>query len=938
MSARSPMLDENAREALPQSLLQELFLRAPEGIVIHDSNGQVVRANDEFCRMFGYAQDEVTGRQLDDLLGADNASPEALSASGLDSPQRSLETVLHRKDGSRIEVSVLGRSFTRSEQLRYLMLRDVTERRQEEAELRERIDRILALADTAPAAIYIHTRDRFLYVNRGTEVITGYSRDELLAMDPFEILHPAYRALLRERWEKRMRGESVPARHEFRIITRDGEERWAEFSGMAVELRGEKAVMAVVSDITERKRAEQYQSALYEISQHAHKARDLQALYASVHSIVAGLLDCGNFYITLRDENTGLLDWPYFVDEHDWQPGIHSLTDYVLRTGEPLLASPESLSASGSMPAAPTAWLGVPMKNGDSTFGVLAVQSYTPGKTFDHQHQELLTFVGQHLASAIRHRRNEESTRASAQRYRSLFERAVYGIYRASMDGRILEANPALATFLGYQSASELIDLQLETDVYAEPLDRPRIHREFAREGRNIHEARWKRRDGSIITVRLSGAIAQDSSGHADCYEVIVEDITERRDLEEQLRHAQKMEAIVRLAGGLAHDFNNLLTVIKGYSDLLQDRFPAGDRGRAQLDEIRKAADRAGGLTGHLLAFSRRQVLSPRVLSINDVISSMEKMVRRLLSDEIELKTMLAPHLGSIKADPGQIEQVIMNLVVNARDAMPHGGELIIDTGNVVVEESEHAVLAPGRYVMLAISDTGIGMDAETRSHVFEPFYTTKKHGTGLGLSTVYGVAKQSGGHTAISSEQGRGTTVKVYLPRVEGVPARREPKAEDAQKLSGTETVLLVEAEDSVRVLVHQILCQHGYSVIETGSYQEALAVSERHSRPIHLLLTEVALGKDSGWELSARLLAARPEMRVLFLSDAGENTAQGQEVREAGAPLLQKPFNARNIAEKVREVLDNQSLRAGQADSDELQEQYRQAPIPFAPQKWLT
>jgi PAS domain S-box-containing protein len=920
MPACSSILDGNAREVLPQSLLQELFLSAPEGIVILDQQGQVLKANDEFCRMFGYSQDEVNGRRLEELIGVDNLLEDFLTTSGQHGQHSSLETVFHRKDGSRVQISVLGRSFTCSAQNSYLMFRDVTECGQEEAsELRERLAQIIALADTAPSAIYIHTRNRFLYVNRATEGISGYSHDELLAMDPFEFLHPAYRALLRERWEKRVQGEVVPTRYEFRILSKVGEERWVDFSGMAVELRGEKAVMAIVSDITERKRAEQIQSALYEISQYAYEARDLQALYASVHSTVARLLDCRNFYITLRDENTGLLDWPYFVDEYDWQPEIHSLTDYVLRTGEPLLASPELLSASGNMPAAPTAWLGVPLKNGDNTFGVLAVQSYTTGKTFDRQHQEILTFVGQHLASAIRHRRSEEITRASEQRYRSLFHRAVYGIYRATMDGRIIEANPALATILGYQSPSELLDLNLETQVYLEPLERHRIKKEFAREGRNIHEVRWRRRDGSIITVRLSSAIAPNSGGNADCYEVIVEDITERRDLEEQLRHAQKMEAIVRLAGGLAHDFNNLLTVIKGYSELLLDRFPTGDRGRMQLDEIRKAADRAGTLTGHLLAFSRRQVLSPRVLNINDVISSMEKMLRRLLSEGTELKIMLEPHLGNIKADSGQVEQIIMNLVVNARDAMPQGGELIIDTGNVVVEESEHAVLAPGRYVLLAISDTGIGMDAQTRSHVFEPFFTTKKHGTGLGLSTVYGIAKQSGGHTAISSELGRGTTVKVYLPRVEGVPVTSQPKQADGQELCGTETVLLVEAEDSVRSLVQQVLAQFGYSVIETSSCQEALAVSERHSRPIHLLLTEVALGRESGWELSARLLAVRPEMRVLFMSGAGENTIQSQGVREAGAPLLQKPFTARSIAEKVREVLDNQSLGAGLADLEE-------------------
>jgi PAS domain S-box-containing protein len=317
-----------------------------------------------------------------------------------------------------------------------------------------------------------------------------------------------------------------------------------------------------------------------------------------------------------------------------------------------------SLGEGGKLDAAsaPVAWLGVPLKTGAQPFGVLAVQSDTEGVCFGRQDQEILTFVGQHVASAIEHKRNQESVRLSEQRYRSLFEHAAYGIYRASADGNIADANPILAGILGYQSPSELIGLNLERDIYADVWDRRRLMVQFRTEHRHVNDVRWKRKDGSLITVRLTAWLAQDSLADADGLEVIVEDVTEQRDLEEQLRHAQKMEAVGRLAGGLAHDFNNVLTIIKGYGDLLLDQFQQKDRAHAQLEEIRKAADRAAALTSQLQSFSHHQILSPRVLNLNQIVRGMEKMLRRLLGEDIDLKTVLDPFLGNVQADQGQVE------------------------------------------------------------------------------------------------------------------------------------------------------------------------------------------------------------------------------------------------------------------------------------------
>jgi CheY-like chemotaxis protein len=372
------------------------------------------------------------------------------------------------------------------------------------------------------------------------------------------------------------------------------------------------------------------------------------------------------------------------------------------------------------------------------------------------------------------------------------------------------------------------------------------------------------------------------------------------------------MEAVGRLAGGVAHDFNNLLTVIKGYSELMLEQTTPGGPLRAEVEEVKKAADRAASLTRQLLAFSRQQVLAPRILDLNAAVGNMEQMLRRLLGEDIELSTALGEKLGQVKADPGQVEQVIMNLAVNSRDAMSRGGKLTIETGNAVLDESymrEHGGVKPGRYVMLAVSDTGTGMDEETRSRIFEPFFTTKEmgKGTGLGLSTVYGIVKQSEGYIWVYSEARRGTTFKVYLPRV-------DESAEDSQKLAaaagtgdrGTETILLVEDEDGVRALVKQVLSRQGYTVIETRHAKEALEEYERRAGPIPLLLTDVVLPQMSGRELAERLKAAHPEIKVLYMSGYTDDAVLRHGVIGQETAFLQKPFTTASLARKVREVLD--------------------------------
>ena len=400
-------------------------------------------------------------------------------------------------------------------------------------------------------------------------------------------------------------------------------------------------------------------------------------------------------------------------------------------------------------------------------------------------------------------------------------------------------------------------------------------------------------------------------NAHDELEKRVEERTVEHKQLEEQLLQSQKLEAVGRLAGGLAHDFNNLLTAIIGYSQLSLRRLAPEDPLRTNLEEIRKAGDRAASLTRQILAFSRKQVMQPIVLDLNSVISELERMLRRMIGEDIELRTAPQADLGSVKADPGQMEQVIMNLVINARDAMPSGGKLTIETRNAYLDETYshgHVAVAPGHYVMLAVSDTGTGMDESIRQHIFEPFFTTKEmgKGTGLGLSTVYGITKQSEGTIWVYSEPGKGTTFKIYLPRVEGSAEEYKRPVPSADLSPGTETILLVEDDDLVRKLAREVLETCGYRIHEAATGDAAILACEHIKDVIHLLLTDVVMPKMSGRDVATRLRILHPEMRIVYMSGYAENAIVHHGVLDEGTWFIQKPFSPQALALKVREVLD--------------------------------
>jgi len=671
-------------------------------------------------------------------------------------------------------------------------------------------------------------------------------------------------------------------------------------------------------DITEQKRAEELNAALYAIAARSQAAEDLQQFFAAIHNIVGQLMNARNFYIALCDPQSQVLSFPYFVDEEDSTPAPRpqgrGLTEYVLRSGEPLLATPavfEELVRRGEVEliGAPSVdWLGVPLKSGAACIGVVVVQSYNENARFRERDREILKFVSQQLAATIEHKRYEEALRRSEARSRSLILSAAFGICRCTVGGRFLDVNPALIAMLGYGSVEELLQVNARREVFVNSEELERLTEDNRRAGSlNGVEVQWRRKDGRVIIVRLSGCEAIGNDEPEEVLELIAEDITDRRQLEEQLRQAQKMDAVGRLAGGVAHDFNNLLMVINGYTEVLLEQLQAGSEMHHKVQSIQQAADRAATLTRQLLAFSRKQLLELKVIDVNSVIGDMERLLRPLIGENIELVTRLSPDAGHTRADAGQLEQVIMNLVVNAKDAMPDGGKLTVQSSDITVRQNfSQRFIQPGRYAVISVSDSGHGMDKETQSRIFEPFFTTKEKGkgTGLGLSTVYGIVKQSNGYVFAQSELGAGTTFYVYLPRVEESAEEQSPVKSQQNEAGGHETVLLVEDEESVRELVRVTLASRGYKVLEAENGECGLKIAEDFKEQIDILITDVVMPGIGGRELAKKLLALRPGISVLFLSGYTED-AVTQDPPGPASAFLQKPFTLQNLAKKVREVL---------------------------------
>ncbi len=904
-----------------------------DAVVTIDGDGTITSWNRQATGAFGWTADEVVGRPLVETI-----IPPQYRQAHVDGMARFQATGEGPILRTRIEISALskdGREFPVELTVTPFhvdggwqfsaFIRDITERRQVDQALRVAQERFELVARATNDAVWDWDLiSNTNWQNEGFEVLFGYTRaaGELEDAPWRTRLHPEDRDRVLARLDAMLAGTESIWSDEYRFRRADGTYAAVYDRGYIIRNTQGQAVRMVgaMSDVTALRRAEQLQRAIYRIAQATTTVAGLPKVLEAVHETVSELLPARNFYIALYDPAQDLITFPYFVDERDPppdpRPRRHGLTERVLETGESLLVTPgvfEDLRQEGlaDLVGAPSVdWLGVPLKTRDRTIGVLAVQSYAEGVRYTAREQEILEFVSTQVAVAIERKEVEQSLVERETRYRLLFEanpEAMFVYDRETL--RFLAANEAAVRRYGY-SVAEFLAMTIRE--LRQPSEQERLEAVLAQPvagARFIDNVRHMRKGGESIDVEIlsDGLVFAGRPARL----VLARDVSERKRLESQLRQSQKMEAVGRLAGGIAHDFNNLLTAITGYSDLLLHDLSPDDPRRQDVEEIGKATARAAALTQQLLAFSRKQVLQPRVIDLNMVVNNARNLLQRLIGEHITLVTSCAPDLGAVRADLAQFEQVIVNLAVNARDAMPQGGKLLIETRNVSLEEAhltEDSVISPDGYVQLTVTDTGIGMDDQTKARLFEPFFTTKGlgKGTGLGLSTVYGIVKQSGGTIWVYSEPGTGTTFKIYLPRVNAEAEPLGPSTVSLAAPRGDETILFVEDEPALRAVACRSLAMQGYRVMDAPDAEAALALAAGFPGTIHLLVTDVIMPGLSGHELAGRLAAARHDLRVLYISGYTDEAIVSHGVLAPGVSYLQKPFSPDTLARRVREVLD--------------------------------
>ena len=818
-SPPAPPVSPSATRPSPQpepTLLAALIDASPLAIITIDPGGNVQEWNLAAERLFGWTRSEVLGGPLPIIPAEEERGfrrMQELAQRG--EAVNGIEVRRRRKDGAIIVVSVsagVARSAAGTPMGTIAMFSEVPDRHGTEAELREAVSLLTATLESTADGILVVGRSggvstynrRFLEMWRIPEAIVG-SRDDdrLLAHVLDQLADPeAFLAKVMELYA------NPEAESHDSLYFKDGRV-FDRFS--RPERRGSDIVGRVWSfrDVTERQRAEEVQQATYRIAEAANAVHTLDELLHAIHGIVGELMPADNFYVALLDDATSMLTFPYWVDRFDAAfaplPLGKNLTSHVIRTGQPLLATPDVfdqmvLQGDVDTVGAPSIdWLGVPLKLEDRTIGVVTVQTYSEGVRLSEADKDILTFVSAQIARAVERRRAQDALRQAEERYRAFVTQSTEAIWRVELDrplsvdlpveeqvdhlyahAYLAECNEAMVEMYGFESVAQAVGARLGDFVIRENAHNRETWRAFIRHGYRLSDVESYERDRSgAPKIFLNNRVGIAEEGVLRRIWGTQRDVTTQRQLEEQLRQAQKMEAVGRLAGGIAHDFNNILTAILGTCALMLRDLTAGTQAREDVEEIRRSADRAAGLTRQLLAYSRRQVLQPEVLDLNVVVEEMDRMLRRLIGEDVELVTRLGQGLAPVLADPGQIEQVVVNMAVNARDAMPTGGRLTIETANVDLPPGGQPGIEPGPRVMLAITDTGTGMDDRIRAHLFEPFFTTKEvgKGTGLGLATVYGIVKQSGGSITVDSAPGRGSTFRVYLPRTEQVaPAATAP------------------------------------------------------------------------------------------------------------------------------------------------------------------
>jgi two-component system cell cycle sensor histidine kinase/response regulator CckA len=789
-------------------------------------------------------------------------------------------------------------------------------------------DQVSTLLDSARELIAILAPDgSILYASPGFTRVLGYRLEDLTGRSITSLIHPeelsAARDFLRElpAASHTKFGESLRLRG-----VRDDSWRWFEVSGRnRLSEPGINGLVVSFLDITELRRMEEERQVIADIVHALNQTSNLDQLLTQIHQALRKVLYAENCYVALHEPEENMFHFPFFVDQFDSAPAPKSVdrscTAYVFREGKAMLIPQTAFDRLAErceveLVGSPSpAWLGVPLKTPTATIGVLGVQHYEDENAYDQRDLEFLDSVGGHIALAIERRRAEEALRKSESVFRLLFEHNPMPTWVFDTETlRFIQVNAAAVQQYGY---SRDLFLNMTLMDICPPAEKEK-YQEFLRRNSTDarHQGMWQHqsKDGRVFEVEVVSHVLEYAGSRVRLS--VAQDISERHQLEEQLRQAQKMEAIGRLAGGVAHDFNNLLMVIKGHTELLLSTLPPTDSVTRKIEQIDRSADRAASLTRQLLAFSRMQVLKPHAMNLNTVVDEICKLVPRLIGEDIELAVRLAPDLGTIRADASQMEQVIMNLAVNARDAMPDGGRLLIETSNVDLDRTyiaSHPAMQPGRYVLLSVTDNGMGMDAETQAHIFEPFFTTKEKGkgTGLGLATVYGVVKQSGGFIWVYSEIGKGTAFKIYLPRFDQAVEPTGTGRILTEVPRGTETILVAEDEQDVREIAREFLESGGYTVIEARDAADALRLAKQHQGSVDLLLTDMIMPGMTGHELAGRLQQQNTGLRVIFMSGYSEHAASQLANSGANMRLLTKPFSRNVILRAVREMLHPQEVQ---------------------------
>jgi PAS domain S-box-containing protein len=883
-----------------------------DAVISTDERGFVRQMNPIAERLTGWREQEARGRSLSEVF----VIAHELSGVPMENPVARVlregvvvglanHTVLIARDGTERPIADSGapiRGQDGSIRGVVLVFRDQSAERAAARALEASQEKYRLLVEDLDVGILMaDPAERVTFANPAAQRTFGVPEGSLAGRSLKEFLSDEEFARIREQTSRRRTGKRDT--YEITIRRADGEQRRIQVTAVAQKNEAGDFVgtFGTMQDITEtaalKQRVEEERRLLVTLMENIPDNiyfKDLQGRFLLNNKSHARLLGCSS-----PQELLGKTDFDFFSP--DYAKRAYSDEQRIVRTGDPVIDTVERLG----WPDRPGEWM-----------------STTKMPLRDARGNIIGTFG---VSRDITERRCvEEALQQSEEHFRNMFTNAPFGVFQSTLEGKLLQANPALAGMFGYASAEELIETVNRTSlaevIYENPRVRARIMEEVtaARGGWIRLTDSYRRKDGQMGCANLSIRTYRGAPGAEVGLEGFVEDITERvraeqeqKRLRDQLQQSQKMEAVGRLAGGIAHDFNNLLTVINGFTEMALGRGATEGELRDDLHEIKRATRRAATLTSQLLAFSRKQILQPRVLDLGELIGGMQEMLNRLLGEDVLVHVHRAEGLWCVLADPGRIEQVVMNLSVNSRDAMPEGGVLSIEMSNVVLSEDysrEHIAVRKGDYVLLAVSDTGHGMSDEVQSRLFEPFFTTKEKGkgTGLGLSTVYGIVKQSDGYVFCYSAAGKGTTFKIYLPRAEGQPQNLRPIEPSARPVRGTEVIMLVEDDEAVRRLTATILESGGYTVLPAANGAEALRKLAAVDRPLDLLITDVVMPGMDGSEVAHKVSSRFPSVSVLYISGYTEDAIVHNGVLDPHVEFIQKPLDGTTLLAKVRSILD--------------------------------